>query len=390
MKTNSVRLPSLLFSAYVFWTCLAAGQVVRIECSNKLPVAREAETIEVSAGVLAPLQAKNFGLVHVRDASGKEVLCQAVDNDFDAMHTLDAVIFQADFAPGETKTFELSVGKKQTYHAEQFKAHGRFVRERFDDFAWENDRIAHRMYGKALETWAGEPLSSSTVDVWSKRVPRMVADEWYMTDNYHEDSGLGADFYSAGTSRGCGGNGLWAGGSLHVSKNFINSRVLANGPIRVMFELDYAAFDVDGVAVAETKRISLDAGGNLNHFQSHYSPAVAARPLLCGIGIRKTPEASKEFNAAGGMLAVWEPVSGKHGMQGVGVLVDPQSVEREADDKLNHLVLAKVGAGNVISYWAGFCWDQTGPARDFEAWKKMLSSQQQRIASPVVVRVIAK
>jgi unsaturated rhamnogalacturonyl hydrolase len=389
MKTHVIPSALVLFACSPL-VCLAAPHALQVECANRLPIAREAETIELSAKDLAPLGAANLDLIHIKDASGKEVVCQAVDNDFDARHTYDAVVFQADFTPGETKSFEISVGGKQAYRTEQYKAHGRFVRERFDDFAWENDRIAHRMYGKALETWAGEPLTSSTVDIWSKRVPRMVADEWCMTDNYHQDSGLGADFYSAGTSRGCGGNGLWASDALHVSKNFTNSRVLANGTIRVMFELDYDAFDVDGVAVSETKRITLDAGSNLDHFQSHYKTNGVAKPLLCGIGIRKTPGATKEFNAAGGMLAVWEPVSGKHGMQGVGVLADPKTVDREAEDTLNHLVLAKVGEGNAISYWAGFCWDQTGPAHDFETWKKMLVSYQQRLASPIVARVIAK
>jgi len=40
------------------------------------------------------------------------------------------------------------------YTKGQFRAYGRFVRERFDDFRWENDRIAHRMYAKALETYS--------------------------------------------------------------------------------------------------------------------------------------------------------------------------------------------------------------------------------------------
>ena len=81
------------------------------------------------------------------------------------------------------------------------------MRERRDDFAWENDRTAHRMYGKALETWAQEPLTSSSVDVWFKRTRRLVINDWYMVDDYHRDNGEGADMYSAGKSRGCGGNG---------------------------------------------------------------------------------------------------------------------------------------------------------------------------------------
>jgi len=110
------------------------------------------------------------------------------------------------------------------------------VRERFDDFAWENDRIAHRTYGKALETWKEEPLTSSAIDVWTKRVSSLVINGWYMLDNYHTDHGEGADFYSAGSTRGNGGDGLWAADKLWVSKNFVDSRVLACGPIRVMFE----------------------------------------------------------------------------------------------------------------------------------------------------------
>ena len=35
-----------------------------------------------------------------------------------------------------------------------------------------------------------------------------------MVDDYHRDTGEGADFYSAGKSRGCGGSGLWRDGKL--------------------------------------------------------------------------------------------------------------------------------------------------------------------------------
>ena len=70
------------------------------------------------------------------------------------------------------------------------------MRERHDDFAWENDRVAHRMYGTGLETWKKEPLTSSGIDVWVKRARRLVINDWYMTDDYHRDNGDGADFYS--------------------------------------------------------------------------------------------------------------------------------------------------------------------------------------------------
>ena len=165
-----------------------------VEVTNPLKLDRPDQVIELSAAQLAPLGETNLQELHVLDANGREVLCQAVDTNFDAFRRSDQLIFLANLKPSETLTFQVVVGKKQVYTQPQFRAHGRFVRERFDDFAWENDRIAHRMYGKGLETWAGEPLTSSTVDIWSKRVPDMVIDQWYMVDDYHADNGQGADF----------------------------------------------------------------------------------------------------------------------------------------------------------------------------------------------------
>ncbi len=81
----------------------------------------------------------------------RELLAQAVDDDGDG--TSDRIVFQTSFDPRATKTFVLTMGSKRALRKEDFRVYGRFVRERFDDFAWENDRVAHRVYGPALETW---------------------------------------------------------------------------------------------------------------------------------------------------------------------------------------------------------------------------------------------
>ena len=384
-----VLQPILQLATWVALPALAGAATLTVTAVNKLPIPRANQTIELSARQLEPLGAKELNLVHVQDAAGKELLCQAVDTDYDAYRKPDIVIFQSDFGAGETKTFTVSVGAKQEFTKEQFKAFGRFVRERFDDFVWENDRIAHRTYGQGLETWAGEPLTSSTIDIWSKRTPRMVVNDWYLADHYHTDTGEGADFYSAGKSRGCGGNGLWAADQLWTSRNFVNSRVLANGPIRVMFELDYEAFDVNGTKVSEVKRITLDGGSQLDRFQSLYKPATPG-PLICGIGIKKVEGATKEFKAANGSLVVWEKVVKNNGNQGIAVLVDPRSVVKETEDKLNYLLLAKCGADNAITYWAGFAWDKAGQFPNPAAWKKYVDEFAQGLASPIEVSVKAQ
>jgi len=363
----------------------AGASQLLVGAVNKLPIARTSQTIELTAAQLAPIGEKDLNRIHVNDAGGKDVLCQAVDTDGD--YSPDIVIFQADFAPGETRQFSVSAGSKHIHAKEQWKAYGRFARERFDDFAWENDRIAHRMYGKALETWVREPLTSSTIDIWSKRVARMVINDWYMVDDYHVDAGEGADFYSAGSSRGCGGNGLWSDEKLWVSKNFVRSRVLANGPIRVLFELTYDSFDVNGAQVSEVKRISLDAGQHLDHLQSVYSPRGAAAPLTMAIGLKKVANEQVRFDERLGSLAKWEAMDKKAGNQGLAIIVDPKTYEKRAEDRLNLLLLTKVGAGNAASYWAGFCWDKAGPCGSPDAWFAYVDQFAQALSSPIELGV---
>jgi hypothetical protein len=388
--TTVERMITLALLVALPGLCLAKDVELGVKAVNKLQIPRPHQTIELSASQLTPLGETDLNKIHIKDAAGKELLCQAVDTDYDAYHTPDIVIFQADFVPGETKAFTVSAGAKQVYTKDQFKAYGRFVRERFDDFVWENDRIAHRTYGKALETWAGEPLTSSSIDVWSKRVPYMVIDGWYMVGNYHIDHGEGLDDYSAGATRGCGGNGVWAADKLWVSKNFVNSRVLADGPIRVMFELDYEPFDVNGVKVAEVKRITLDAGSNLDHFQSVYKPQSGAGPLTSGIGLKKVAGEKKEFNAEHGWLSSWEPMEKDLGMQGIALVADPKSKPVPAEDEKNHLLLVKTTADNAVSYWAGFYWDKSGQFSSYDAWKTYIDGFAQGLTSPIEINVSAR
>ncbi len=384
MKTRLT--PALLVVLLPTFSSFAADLTVK--ATNKLQAPRASQTIEISAKDLAPLEAKNFDTIHVKDSNGKEVVCQAVDTDFDERHKPDIIIFQTDFVPGETKTFTVSVGKKHNYKLEDFKAYGRFVRERFDDYAWENDLIAHRTYGTALITWKGEPLTSSAIDVWSKRVSGMVIDKWYMMDNYHSDSGEGCDDYSAGATRGDGGCGLWENDKLVEPINFMNSRTLAAGPIRVLFELDYPAFDANGTKISETLRVSLDAGSQLDHYVAIFKGG--SSPLTAAVGIKKTVGEEKNFSAENGTLAFWEPMEKKMGMLGLAAIVDPKSLQKEAEDKSNNLLLVKTDAYGSLSYWAGFAWDRAGKIQSQDEWKKYVADFAKGLASPIEVTVSAQ
>jgi hypothetical protein len=65
---------------------------------------------------------------------------------------------------------------------------------RYDDILWENDRTAHRIYGRALE--AVEPPSGSGIDSWGKNVPWPFMDRQLRTGDQHAYHGEGLDFYN--------------------------------------------------------------------------------------------------------------------------------------------------------------------------------------------------
>lgn len=326
--------------------------------------------------------------VHVRDSqSGKDLLTQAVDTNDD--RTYDELIFQTDIGPNATKKFSVSVGDRRVPSPEDFKVYGRFVREREDDFAWENDRIADRTYGKALETSLIDPLTSSAIDVWVKRVPQLVINGWYMVDDYHRDHGQGGDFYDAGSSRGCGGNGIWKDGQLYPSTNFVDSRVLANGPIRLIFELTYPAWDANGTPVAEVKRVTLDAGQNFNRFESHYTLESRTARLTNAIGIRKgnRPTLSEPQEAA--TMSTWEMLPDDHGQLGCAVIADRENFVDFKEDAKDFLMIEKIPENRVEIYYAGFGWSQGGFA-SAEAWNQYVTHYAEQLRAPLQVTMTGR
>ena len=108
-------------------------------------------------------------------------------------------------------------------------------------------------------------------------------------DEYHHDNGEGADFFDVGESLGAGGTGVWRGDKLYRALNFKGWRVIAPGPVRAIFELQYQPWDAAGLKVSETKRISLDAGHNLNHVVSIFK-TTTPRPTSRGSRNRQAPE----------------------------------------------------------------------------------------------------
>jgi unsaturated rhamnogalacturonyl hydrolase len=367
----------------------AAQPSVTIRAVNPLPLPRSSETVAVALGQLRKLVPSLDGRnAVVIDEAEAPVVSQLVDIDGDEKP--DELVFQADFAPNATRMFTVQTGRRLPVPREQFKVYGRFARERHDDFAWENDRIAHRMYGAALESWAAEPLTSSGVDIWCKRTRRLVINDWYMTDNYHEDTGEGADLYSVGKSRGCGGIGIWSDGKLHVSRNFIDTRVIANGPIRLVFELSYAPWNAGSLVVSERKRITLDAGRNFGRFESTLKVDGRDAPLLLGLGIAKHEGGSITVDKQAGTLTSWERLKGNNGHVGCAIVTAADKIVDYQQTATDFLLVTRESPTTPASYHAGFAWDKSGDVTDVTNWNEQVRALARGLEAPLAISLEAK
>ena len=190
---------TLLFSCMIIaTTSILSAKTVTV--TNTAEFTRKGETVAVKVSSKNPLA------IYLKN---KEVVSQSVDLNADGI--TDEIIFQVDLEPKQQKTFELREGSEKIRPIANPSCFGRHVPERMDDFAWENDKVAFRMYGPALEPKDGK---ASGVDVWSKRVSTPVINKWYKNGHYHSDHGEGADFYKVGPSRGCGGIGYMVNGKM--------------------------------------------------------------------------------------------------------------------------------------------------------------------------------
>ncbi len=386
----------------------AAG--VTIVVSHDLDAARPAAVIAVPFKDIDAISPglRMFHLV-VRDPKGHALTLQVTNYQHDHHGAqYDDLVFSYDFARGEKKAVFTLVPADTATAPVTPCAYARLVPERFDDMAWENDRIAHRMYGMALNGPAaaavGEKLRGSGVDVWAKRVTYPIVDRWYQKghDQLHQDGeGEGLDLYSIGGARGDGGTAIWDGHELWTSDNFAESHVLSNGPRRAVIRLGYAPWDAGAAGtVQERKQITVDCGRNFDQMESTFTFGSAEATVA--VGLTEHPQA-EGFPAAvltrapdDRWMSLWE--ENKNGGLGTAVILAPDvaiagyAYDAPANPKAygNHLLLVKAHSGEAVHYFSGAGWNRSGQFKtraDWEAYVKQFAAQ---VAHPLAISVSAR
>ncbi len=316
--------------------------------------------------------------------------------DYDGDHTMDELLVLVNMPAQSKKTIQVFFKKNGSnlQPKTEYKTYSRFVPERIDDYTWENDKVAFRVYGPEAQRLVdeGEPggTLSSGIDLWLKRVSYSIIDKWYAENvkkggYYHIDHGEGFDPYHVGTSRGAGGIGIWVDDALLTSKNFTAYRTIATGPLRTIFELDYSSWSNFGVK--ETKRISLDLGSNFSKVEVRLSPDTIPPNYAIGITLHNN-KGETAIMKEKGIVSHWEPIDDSY--LGVGIILNPDvvsdafAVQKKAADQ-SHLVVLSDSQKHILTYYTGFAWTKSGQVTTQQDWFSILEQQADFLAHPIIV-----
>lgn len=366
---------------------------INIEVKNNLDFNRK-EIVGIPSGKLAGLlkntSEKN---VRIKIQGAKDYLrTQWIDYNNDGVG--DELLFEVDIKANSVVNYSI-VSDTAKVPESKATTYSRFVPERIDDYAWENNKVAFRAYGPKTQQLVEEHKEggtlSSGIDLWLKKVDYSIIDNWYKKNvaspgYYHIEHGEGYDPYHVGASRGTGGAGIWENDSLQVAKNYISYKTIATGPLRTVFELTYAPWSSYGVQ--ETKRISLDLDSNFSKFEISLRSDKKIPNYTLGITLHEK-KGEVNINKINGWFRHWEPIDSS--FVGEGIVVNPEVVstafanDSKTPDQSNLLIVTNPAA--KLTYYAGFAWTGSKQISDVTQWDEMLAKQAKIIANPLQVIV---
>ena len=384
----------LFLSVLCFFACPEKqSEVLSVTVKNNLDIERAYETVEVDINNI-PLKDNSLEVVNTKTNTVE--ISQIVD--YKENGSLGKVLlFQPKVKPNSEITYKVNVVPyKKIIDSTLIRCYSRFVPERTDDYAWENNRVAFRTFGpvaqKMIEDGVKGGTLTSGIDAWLKRVEYPIINKWYAKNTikkgaYHEDTGEGLDNFHVGVSRGVGGIAIKTDSTYSVSKNFTNYKAITNGPIRTSFILDYNNWDANGKEIKERKHITLDYGQNLTR---HVVTLQGTDNVSIGLTLHKN-DGEVTTNKREGWMSYWETLEDSELGQGV-VIPNSKSIigfdkyVTDKKDQSNLYVQAKTSG--VIEYYAGFGWKKSGQVQSKDDWNNYLSRFSKCLNNPLEVSVL--
>ena len=396
--------------------CFACNdsRTVTVTVTNPLAMERSNEMVEVSMETVTDrLGLADTAQIVVLNADGQQVPYQI---------TYDGkVIFPAAIAAGSTATYTIQTGTPEAFDV---KACGRCYPERMDDMAWENDLVAFRAYGPALqakgergfgydlfskynttepmlEAMYAKELDKETLAKIAelKKTDPKAAAELSRERSYHIDHGYGMDCYAVGPTLGAGVAALMVNDTIIYPWCYKNQEILDNGPLRFTVKLEFTPLTVKGDStVVETRLITLDAGSHLNKTAVSYSNLKETLPIVAGIVLHE-PDGAVVADAANGYITYVDPTTGPDngkifmGAAVPAVVKDAKTVlfsEKEKKERNNAdghvLAVSDYEPGSEYVYYWGFAWDKAD-IKTADAWNRYMADFAQKVRNPLTVKV---
>lgn len=409
----------LFIATFAMMSC-TESKVVNVSVSNSLDLQRANEMVEVSMEeIMQLLQLPEDGQVVVLDAQGLEVPYQITHNGL--------LIFQSNVDSKSTANYTIKIGSPAPV---QVLACGRHYPERVDDIAWENDLVAFRAYGPALQA-TGERAFG--YDVWTKynttepvvearyameldpatlakidslkAIDPKAAQELRAATSYHVDHGNGLDCYKVGPTLGGGTAALLNGDQIVYPYCYTEYEILDNGPLRFTVKLTYAPTALNDAKESpiftETRVVSLDAGSYMNKAAIAYSGLSEVNPVATGLVLHETEGVAQVVtNAQDGYITYVDPTDNPTADNGkifVGAAFPNEVKEAKAvyfdakDAKAigadgHVLAISDYAPDAVYTYYFGSAWEKAA-IKDAESWNSYVADFAKKVRNPLTVTV---
>jgi len=396
----------LLLLTMSFAAC-AQEKAFRIAITNTSSEIRKDEIVELPTDIVKKFKQKGF---IITDSKGMQIPYQIT---FD--HKL---IFPATVNPKSSALYTVSVGKPDIFKK---VVCGKHYPERVDDIAWENNRIAFRTYGPALQK-SGEKAYGC--DIWVKCIAEPIVDFRYKLElsaqskaklaelnktdkkaarqfaesvSYHNDHGNGLDYYKVGPTLGAGTTALMKGDSIVYPYCYNTYKILDNGPLRFTVKLTYNPLIVGNNSnIIETRIITLDYGSQLNKVTVSYANLTKPTPILTGIVIH-TPSLDLQADAEAGYISYADPIDPVNGQIFVGAVFTnklesakpilfsaKEKAERDAEGHVAAISLYTPGTKYI--YYAGAGWSKYG-FKDSTEWNRYVRTFAKHLKQPLKIRI---
>ena len=394
MKINMKITNGIVFLLLTSTLFSYAQKVKIITISNPLKIDRAFETVEIAKKALGLKSSDELEKYGIREVGTTTfIVSQCVDENGDGIS--DVFLFQPKIKASSSKKYELVLNNDLKTKEPIAYCYSRFVPERTDDYAWENNKVAFRTYGPVAQKMVEDKVKGGTltsgIDAWLKRVEYPILNKWYEkyttgTGTYHKDTGEGLDNFHVGDSRGIGGVAVKIDTTYYFSKNFVSWKTITTGPIRTSFVLNYADWDAAGNKITELKHISLDYGSFLSRFEIEVS---GTNSISTGITLHNN-DGKTEGNLKAGWIDYWQPIDDSE--LGTGIVFPKNaaiSFEKYvvAKKDLCNLYVNLNVTDNKVVYYTGFGWKKQGEFTTKEAWENYLGQYATKINNPLIVKV---